>query len=548
MSLDRSKYKEAFVSEAKETLLALNTALIKLEKKPGDLQQVDEMLRAAHNMKSMAATMGYSKMAALCHAMEDIIDQVRKKRRGLTPEIVDALFECFDALEFSITRVAADDDQEEADVELLVSKLKRLASVPEEEPAVGEASEDLPVMGKPSLVEEIREIKVKVEILDTLMNLTEELLVNKMHLDQLSASNRIGEMSGALDALGRLLSDLQYNVMQARLVPVGQVFQRFPRIVRDLARTEKKGVNLVIEGAEMELDRKILERLVEPLVHLLRNAVDHGIEAPEERKRLKKPLAGTVRLSCREEKGHAVVEVEDDGRGISIEDIKDAAVRKGILTEAEASHLSHGEALSLLFDSRFTTTKRVTDVSGRGVGLNIVKRTVDSLGGRATISGAPGEGLKVSMSFPLTLAIISSLLVEVGDETYAIPLTSVVRSVRVGGREIRKMLNHEVVVLPEGDVPLLRLGDLFHITQEERGDTLMVIVNRGDEFLGLGADSILDKQEVIVKPLNELLRKGGVFSGLTILGDGRPVLILDVNYFFEGVSGESEVVAAVNVR
>jgi len=546
MSLDRSKYREAFVSEAKEILLALNAALIELERKPGAIRQVDELLRAAHNMKSMAATMGYSKMAALCHAMEDIIDQMRKKRRVLTPETVDALFECFDALELSVNQVAA--DEEEADVDSLVSKLKRLVSVTEEKTALeGEVSESSPLLETPLVVEEIREIKVKVEILDTLMNLTEELLVNKMHLDQLYTSNRIGEMSGALDALGRFLSDLQYNVLQARLVPVGQVFQRFPRIVRDLARREKKSINLVIEGAEMELDRKILDKLVEPLAHLMRNAVDHGIEAPEERERLKKPLAGTVRLSCREEKGYAVVEVEDDGRGISIKEIKAVAVGKGIVTEAEASRLSYGEVLSLLFDSGFTTAKRVTDVSGRGVGLNIVKRTVDSLGGRVKIAGAPGEGLKVSMSFPLTLAIISSLLVEVGDETYAIPLTRVVRSVRVKDHEIRKMFNHEVVVLPEGNVPLLRLGDMFHLAQEGGEDTLMVIIGRGDEFMGLGVDYILDKQDIIVKPLNELLRRSGVFSGLTILGDGRPVLILDINFFFEGVPSESDVAAAVSV-
>ena len=546
MSLDMSKYRDAFLSEARENLLTLNTSLIELEKKPEALHQLDELLRAAHNMKSMAATMGYKKMVALCHAMEDIIDQTRKKRKVLTPKIVEALFECFDTMEFSITRVSA--DGEEADVYPLVSKLKNLALVTEEKPSMeGGALESLPPTEKPQLVEEIREIKVRVEILDTLMNLTEELLVNKMHLDQLYSSNRIGEISGALDALGRFLSDLQYNVMLARMVPVSQVFQRFPRIVRDLARSEGKSVNLVIEGAEMELDRKILDKLAEPLVHLLRNAVDHGIEAPEERKRQKKPLTGKVRLSCREEKGYALIEVEDDGGGISIEEIKNVAVRKGILTEAESSRLSHSEALSLLFDSRFTTSKVVTNVSGRGVGLSIVKRTVESLGGRVEIASNPGEGLKVSLSFPITLAIISALLVMAGDETYAIPLKSVVRSVRVKGHEIRKMFNHEIVVLPEGNVPILRLGDLFHITNRQKGDALMVIINRGEEFIGLGVDFILDKQEIIVKPLNELLRREGGFSGLTILGDGRPVLIIDVNYFFEVFPRELKAGAAVGV-
>jgi len=538
LSLDISKYREAFVSESKENLLALNTALIELEKKPGAIHQVEEMLRAAHNLKSMSATMGHNKMAALCHGIEDILDPLRKQRKSVKPEIVDVLFECFDALAFSITRVSS--NEEEADNDRLISKLKQLASVTEGKPAleVVASESSSPLETQPPL-EEIREIKVKVEILDTLMNLTEELLVIKMNLDQLYASDRIGEMSGSLDALGRLLSDLQYNVMQARLIPVGQVFQRFPRIVRDLARKEKKNVNLVIEGGEMEIDRKILDKLAEPLAHLLRNAVDHGIEALEERKRLKKPSTGTVKMSCREEKGYAIVEVEDDGKGFSIEEIKDVAVKKGIVSRAEVSRLSHDEAVSLLFDSGFTTAKIITDVSGRGVGLNIVKRTVESLGGRVTIAGAPGKGLKVSMRFPLTLSIISSLLIEVGDEIYAVPLNSVVRSVRVKDHEIKKMLNQEVVVLPDGNIILLRLGDIFHITQKGSDETLMVIVGRGDEFIGLGVDAILDKQDIIVKPLNELLRWGGFFSGLTILGDGRPVLILDVNYFFEGVLTES---------
>ena len=544
MSLDKSKHKEAFISEAKEALLALNNSLLKLEEKPGIPQQVDELFRAAHNLKSLAATMGYSKMAALCHAMEDPIDQMRKKKSVLTPEIADVLFECFDALEMSIARVS--DDEEESDLDPLISRLKHLHSVPGEKLTRGEvASEILPVMGKTSFIEEIREIKVKVEILDTFMNLTEELSLNKMHLDQLYASNRIGEMSSALDTVGRTLSNLQYHVMQARLIPIGQVFERFPRMIRDLAKKEKKRVNLVTKGAEIVLDRKILDKLAGPLGHLLRNAVVHGIEAPEERERLKKPSTGTVRLNCREENGYAIIEVEDDGRGISVEEIKDIAVRNGIVTEAGASLLSHSEVFSLLFDSRFSTSKRVTEVSGRGFGLNIVERTVDSLGGRVTIDGKPREGLKVSMSLPITLAFLSALLVGVGDEVYAIPLTGIVRTVRMKADNIRKVLNHEMVALPEGNIPLVRLGDLFHITHEGKGDALMVIVNRGDEFIGLGIDSILDKQEIIVKPANHLLRKAEGFSGFTILGDGRPVLILDINYFFGAAPSESEVVALV---
>jgi len=430
------------------------------------------------------------------------------------------------------------------DVAESLSKLNSLLSAPGEKRA-SEVPEGVRLAEEPSSIEEIREIKVKVETLDALAGLVEELLVNKMLLDQLFASERFRDIRGALDGLGRLVSDLQYNVMQARLVPVEQIFSRFPRMIRDLARKEQKQVNLVVEGGEIELDRKIVDKLGEPLVHLLRNAVDHGIEVPNERKKLGKPATGTIRLVARRERDFAVVEVEDDGGGIGEEKIKRVAVEKGIISRKEAAGLGYEETMALLFDSRFSAAERVTEVSGRGVGLDVVKRTVESLGGTVQVATQPGKGMKVTLKFPLTLAIISALLTRVGEEVYAVPLTSVVRSVRVRAEDVRRVVGREVVVLSEGNVPLLRLRDFFSFPHEKEKGVLMVLVNRGDEFLGLGVDALLDKQDIIVKPLDRLVRQSRVFAGFTILGDGRPALILDVNSLFDSVVEEQR--SAVNV-
>jgi len=535
--MDVSKYKDMFLSEAKDNLQLLNGSLLKLEKNPADLKLVDEMFRAAHSLKGMAATMNYNKMAGLCHAIEDVFDKVRKKERELSSEMVEVFFECFDVLELSVRRISGGEG--EVDVVESLSKLNRLLSAHSEK-LISEVHEGVRLAEKPSSIEEIREIKVKVETLDVLAGLVEELLVNKMLLDQLFASGKFGSMRGALDGLGRLVSDLQYNVMQARLVPVEQIFSRFPRMVRDLARREQKQVDLVVEGGEIELDRKIVDKLGAPLVHLLRNAVDHGIEVPNERKRLGKPAVGTVRLVARRERDYAVIEVEDDGRGIGEEKIRRVAVEKRMISKEEAAGLGYEETVALLFDSRFSAAERVTEVSGRGVGLDVVRRTVESLGGTVQVATQLGKGMKVTLKFPLTLAVVSALLTRVGEEVYAVPLTSVVRSVRVKAEDVKRALGHEVVVLPEGNVPLSRLRDFFNVAHEQEEGALMVLVKRGDEFLGLGVDELLSKQDIVVKPLDRLVRQSRVFAGFTILGDGRPALILDVNSLFDSVVEEQK--------
>jgi len=519
------------LSVGRENLENLNTALLKLEKNPSNQKPLKEMLRYMHNLKSTADTMKYDKMTELCHTMEDVLDEIKNRKRELTPEIIDLLFKCFDYLDISIKQISK--GKEEADSSILVSKLKLVLSTKPEEKIID--SEGIGLAEKPEAIEEISEIRVKVETLDALMNLTEELLVNKMMLDQLYSSEQFEEMGNTLNALGMLATDLQYNITQARLVPVGQIFTGFPRMVRDLAKKENKQINLIIGGGDIELDKTIIDKLGEPLVHLLRNAVDHGIEKSEIRTRRKKPATGTIRLTAKREKSHVIIEVEDDGEGMSDKRIKEKAIEKGIISRGAAAELNHEGIISLLCDSGFSTTKKVTEVSGRGVGLDVVKTTIDTLGGIMDVNYRHMKGMKVTLKLPLTLAIIKALLTGVEDEVYAIPIGDVIRSVRLKPENIRQVANQEMATLDEGSIVLIKLAELFNIPKgksqspSEEGGVLMVIVNKGKERLGLGVNSVIADQDIIVKPLDKLTRQSRWFSGFTILGDGRAALILDID-------------------
>jgi len=575
------EYKEMFLSEAKENLEKLNAALLKLEKHPTDKNSIEEIFRNAHSLKSSAATMKYDKMSKLCHTIEDVFDEIKSKKRKLTPDTTETVFKSFDNLGLSLKQIS--EGKEEADSDDLISKLKRILEKPgakPEEKVNEKATEGIELAEKPEAVEKLNEVKVKVKTLDVLMNLIEELLVNKMKLDQLHSSKDYEEMEGTLNALGRLVADLQYNITQARMVPVEQIFTRFPRMVRDLAKKEGKEVELIIEGGDIELDRTIIDKLGEPLVHLLRNAVDHGIETPEIREERKKEKTGKIKISAKREKGYVIIDVEDDGNGILEEKIKQKAIEKRIISKEAAANLKHDDIVKLLTDSRFSTAEKVTEISGRGVGLNVVITMIDSLGGELSMDYQPEKGMKVSLKLPLTLAIIKALLTQVGEEIYAIPASNIVESVRVKPESIKQMMNQEMAIVNEQSIPLIRLEKLFNIPKvrkiekeipEQEGDSeepgveteepslddepveriegkttekqllekpseesskesvLMVIVSKGGQHFGLGVDSLIADQDIVIKPLDKITRQSKGFAGFTILGDGRAVLILDTN-------------------
>ena len=513
MSEDLSKYKETFLSEAKEHVSSMEKSLLKLEKKPTKTEFLSTIFREAHTLKSMAAAMDYNNIAKLCHAIEDVLDAIKKKK--IKPDkCIDILFECVDGLQLSLKEIST--DAEELDTSASVQKLQTLVTQKQTTDDHVDKS-DIPEVTK------VESIEVKVERLDLLMNLAEELLINRMSLDKIKEDLQNPELTAAVDTLVRLTSDLQYNVMQSRLVPVGFVFNRFPRMVRDLAKQQKKEVSLEMQGSDIELDRAVIDEIGESLVHLLRNSVDHGIEPPEARKRAGKPTQGTITVTAKRTKGFVIIEVADDGQGLDLEDIKNTAVKDKILSPQATTE----ELIQSIFFG-VSTTKKVTAVSGRGFGLNIVKNKIESLGGAVRVESEFKKGTIFTIEIPLTLAIIKALFVEVGSKAYAIPLASIEKLVTVNKDDIKGMLNYEAIILNEEDIPVTRIDVLFDIPSLGLEGQPIAIVRKGEERLALAVDAFLTTQEIVIKPLNKLVRENKYFSGSTIIGSGEVVLILDV--------------------
>ena len=376
-------------------------------------------------------------------------------------------------------------------------------------------------------------VRVDAEKLDSLLNLVGELVINKTRLQQIGLSNQLQELSEATEQMDRVTTDLQGIVMKLRMVPVGNVFNRFPRMVRDLSHSLGKEINLVIQGEETEMDRTVIDEIGDPLVHLLRNSIDHGIEKPEERIAAGKNPVGEVRLIARHEGNNVLLMVTDDGKGLKPELLKQKALEKGLLTKAELDAMEPNEILKLIFMAGFSTAETVTDVSGRGVGMDAVRTKIENLGGVLELDSNPGQGTRVRIRLPLTLAIIQALLVQVQAETYAIPLGSIDSTINITPEDIRTIQQQEVILLRGQIIPLVRLGRSLGIMSAdgfEAGQELyVVIVQSGDHKIGLLVDALVGQQEIVIKSLGKILTGIRQIAGATILGDGQVVLILDVN-------------------
>lgn len=374
-------------------------------------------------------------------------------------------------------------------------------------------------------------VRVDIDKLDNLLNLVGELVINKTRLDQIGSTHRLHDLVETIEAMDRITTDLQNVVMKVRMVPIGQVFNRFPRMVRDVARDLAKEINLVIEGEETELDRTVIDEIGDPLVHLLRNAIDHGIESPQERMAAGKPSVGEVKLAARQEGNNVVIEVLDNGKGLDPEILKNKAVEKGLMTRAEADRLDTNEVLRIIFLPGFSTAKEVTDVSGRGVGMDAVRSKIESLGGNVEVDTRLGQGSRFTIRLPLTLAIIQALLITLGREKYAIPLSTIDSTINVRAKDIKTIQNREVILLRGSVIPIVRLESELQVQKEaDSGDEKLhiVIVQIGDKRAGFLVDTLIGQQEIVIKSMGKLL--GGIrcIAGATILGDGQVALILDV--------------------
>ncbi|MER2058546.1 MAG: chemotaxis protein CheA [Niallia sp.] len=374
-------------------------------------------------------------------------------------------------------------------------------------------------------------IRVNIERLDILMNLFEELVIDRGRLEQISSTLKDQELHETVERMSRVTGDLQNIILNMRMVPVETVFNRFPRMVRQLARDLNKKIDLQIVGAETELDRTVIDEIGDPLVHLIRNALDHGVETPEVRRANNKDEEGTVILRAYHSGNHVFIELEDDGAGINKEKVLSKAINKGIVTTEIAKTLTDSQIAELIFASGFSTADQISDISGRGVGLDVVKNTIESLGGSITIESEEGKGSLFSIQLPLTLSIISVMLVEIQAEKYAIPLSSIIETAIVNKKDVMLAHNQTVIDFRGKVVPLLFLKDIFDVpsTEGESDYYSVVIVRKGEKLAGLVVDGFIGQQEVVLKSLGTYLSSAYAISGATILGDGQVALIMDCN-------------------
>ncbi len=377
-----------------------------------------------------------------------------------------------------------------------------------------------------------KSVRVNIDRLDTLMNLVSELIIVKTQLEGIAESNNQSNSetnySDSVEYLERVTTSLHDAVMKVRMVPVETVFNRFPRLIRDISRKLGKNIELVMSGEETELDRTVIDEIGDPLIHLLRNAADHGLETTKERKEVDKPEKGTIKLRAYQDGNSVVIEVEDDGRGIDVEKIRAKGIERGEPADVVAA-MSEQEVLELLFKPSFSMAKKITDLSGRGVGLDVVKSKITALGGNVEIVTELGKGSRFIVRLPLTLAIIQALMVNISSEKYAIPLNNIQNIENIHHDEIKQVQNQEVIVLRNQVIPVVRLDSILELPSTDNEDLIVVIVKKSEKQVGFVVDSLIGQQEIVIKPLGKYLNNIHMIAGATILGNGEVALILDIN-------------------
>ncbi|CDD35171.1 cheA signal transduction histidine kinase [Roseburia sp. CAG:309] len=692
--MDTSQYLELFIDETKEHLQSLNEHILELEKEPEDTDTINEIFRAAHTLKGMAGTMGYTRMQRLTHDLENVFQEIRNGNMKANAKLIDILFRGLDALEGYLEIISttgsegtednediikdldelvkegtgkeSDDTKEEKKKEApaqpqaagsdkdkfrsipvseyeiaamdnakqegqhilgitvylqescvlkaaraflvfksvedkgeliksvptteqiedeefdfdfswilatkedketikkLIMNVSEIADVaiddftysaekPEEKQeekqeektvaatAAAPKEEKKEAPKKPAVKGKVasRSVRVDIDKLDVLMNLVSELIIAKNALVSVSSADGVTDLSSNstfnenIEYLERVTTNLHESVMKVRMVPIESVVNRFPRMIRDLNRKLNKKMELYMTGEDTELDRTVIDELGDPLMHLLRNSADHGLESNEERVRLGKPEVGSIYLDAYQDGNNVTIEVRDDGAGINIEKVRNKAIEKGTITEQQAETMTEKDFIDLLFRPSFSTADKISDVSGRGVGLDVVKTKIESLGGSIEAKTVKGEGSTFIIQLPLTLAIIQALMVEVGKEKYAIPLGNIDTIEDIALDEIKLVQSKEVIHLRGSVIPIVRMNEVLEMENYERDpdskSMVVVVVKKGDQRLGLGVDNLLGQQETVIKSMGHHITNAKLFSGATILGDGEVALILDTN-------------------
>ena len=569
-----------FIAAARDNVEAINRGLAILEKEPANSESLQEVYRNAHSLKGSAMTMGFERMGRLAHHMEDVLRALQKNRLPVTTETCDALYETNDALTVMLDTLAAS-KRIKVDAE---STMARLASLlPELRPVedarvvepIRSVTDQVPV-GETS-VPAMDTVRVTTARLDELVNLAAEAAVAQIHLaseidglgqirdrwqqlrlhesgvgqlvepgreSETGLVNKLFELGDSLEEMGRRLQEaaenasrhveaLQHRSMEIRMLPLSLVLNTLPRAVRDLSRQFGKKVTFTVEGEQTTIDKRILEQIGDPLIHLLRNALDHGLETPKARRSAGKPEIGTIRLEAKQEGAKVLIVLEDDGQGIDAELLKEAAIEKGLVDEKEIADWTQAQLLELVFFPGLSTSGLVTDVSGRGVGMDVVRANVERLKGQVEIASELGKGTTFTISLPLTLATVHALMVQCSGEILAVPTFSVAKTFQVTSKEIKSIQGRQAVVHQEEILPVRRLASTLGWKEknggpQEEDKVLVVILQAGERKVGFIVEDILGEREIVSKDLGTHLKKVDYVAGATILGSGEVSLILDV--------------------
>lgn len=587
---DYSAFTSKFVEEARDHLNELNNYLLTLETDPTDEKAMGSILREVHTLKGSARMIKAEDIGEIAHKIEDVLIGVRDKKLKLDKNLTDLIFTSFDSIELLLHTLTG--DQEKAiDVKALCEKLAAARGKPEAKPevepetrpkATEKIRKETKLAPKETKVLKEKTLRVSASKLDQLVNLAGEMVINQTRLkerekelkdlmvnlrmqsrhwrvlqaklEQLKTSKVLHSDIDLVDKeqaqieeatrrlirkwredttqMGTIITNVQGEIFEARMVPISTLFDTFHRLVRDLSVQFGKEIDLVIKGGDTELDKKMIEVINDPLIHLVRNAIDHGIEKPEEREKRGKNRRGTVLLSARQEGDNVVIEVSDDGTGIDPEEVKKAAVERKLIDEREAKEMEDRQVIELLFRSGFSTRSQVTDISGRGIGMDVVKKNVEELKGMIDFKSELGKGTTVILEVPLTMAVIRVLLVKLGEHCFAIPTTTVEETLRIDAERIKTVEKKEVIILREHPLPLARLGQILRLGEKrevkEGERTAIVVINFAGIRIGFVVDDLVGEQQVVIKTLGSYLKKIENVAGATILGSGDVVIILNV--------------------
>ncbi len=524
---DLSALIQTFVSECEDNLATMEAALLTLETQPEDRPSLDTVFRMAHSIKGDAGCVGFSAVADFAHVVEDLLDRIRQHAVTPAPGVVTTMLHAVDRLRELVQLGAMGRHELERDDQTVLDAIRSLTSgdaSPAENPASPAAAAQTAAKGERRPV---RTLRVDSARLDEMLDLTGEIAIARGRLRQILESMGGATAAAALESFQdaeRMFLDLQELVMRVRMVPVGPYFRQQARVVRDLAASEGKSAVLVVEGADAEIDNTLLDEMRQPLTHMLRNAIHHGIETPEERRAAGKDPCGRVTLRAYQEAGMIVIEVADDGRGVNRELLVRRAAEAGVVIDPQK--VDDHEVLDLIFEPGVTTASQITEMSGRGVGMDVVRRNVDLLHGSVRVTSTPGMGTTLTVRLPLTLAIIDGFCVSVGGERYIIPHEFILECVELP--DVTRNGATGVIDLRDRALPFVRLASLFEVARGGRTRENVVVVECNGMRAGLAVDVLHGHMQIVIKPLSKLFRSLPMVAGSAILGDGSVALILDV--------------------